>query len=105
MDLGLEPNREDLWICRGWFEKTVPLVASKVSKIALLHLDADWYESIHRCMDWFYSLVSDCGYVVVDDFGYWQGAQKAVSEYFEARGIPMPKLTWVDHTGAYWQKI
>ena len=104
LDLGLKPNRDPLWIVRGWFENTAPLVATKLPRISLLHLDCDWYESTKVCMDNLYTQVEYGGYVFVDDLGYWLGARKAIREYFALRGLEMPRLTWVDHTGAYWQK-
>ena len=102
-DLGLNALREGLHVIVGWFDKTLLSVAPKVPGICLLHLDCDWYESTHMCMERLYPFVWPGGYVVVDDFGHWMGAQKAVSEYFGARGIPLPKLTWIDHTCVWWR--
>src|SRR5262249_42619086 len=33
----------------GWFQDTLP-VANDVSRIALLHVDADWYDSVMLCL-------------------------------------------------------
>lgn len=104
LDLGMNPIRDDLWIVRGWFDKTIPFVSARVPRISLLHLDCDWYESTKVCMENLYPQVECGGFVFVDDLGYWLGARKAIKEYFALRGLEMPNLTWVDHTGAWWQK-
>jgi len=88
----------------GRMEATLRLAVERILGIALLHLDCDWYESTQICMQRLYVHVADKGYVMADDFGHWYGAQKAVTQYFEARGLPMPTLTWVDHTGVFWKK-
>jgi hypothetical protein len=36
--------------------------------------------------------------LIIDDYGHWQGARKAVDEYFEENRIPI-LLTRVDYTG------
>lgn len=88
----------------GWFSKIVPLAAKDMGPIALLHLDADWYESTKICMEQLYPRVVSGGYVYVDDMGYWGGAAKAIKDYFQFHHLEIPELTWVDHTGAFWKK-
>jgi len=100
--LGLSISR--IRVHTGLMSRTVPRSADSVGPVSLLHLDADWYESTKVCMERLYPLVGCGGFVFVDDLGYWLGAMKAVREYFALRGLEMPKLTWVDHTGAFWQK-
>lgn len=87
----------------GWFQKTVPASKKRVRKIALLRLDADWYESTKICLVNFYPLVEPGGYVIVDDYGTWPGAKKAVDEYRRKQGI-MSRLAWIDSHGVFWQK-
>ncbi|MBM4081960.1 MAG: macrocin O-methyltransferase, partial [Planctomycetes bacterium] len=37
--------------------------------------------------------------LIIDDYGYWQGARKAVDEYFAEHGVRL-YLHRVDHTGS-----
>lgn len=58
------------------------LPKSRPEKIALLRLDTDWYESTAAELQWLYPLLEPGGILIVDDFGHWPGARKAVLEYF-----------------------
>lgn len=51
-------------------------------KIAFLRLDTDWYESTRAELEVLYPRVSPGGMVVFDDYHSWDGARKAVDEYF-----------------------
>jgi O-methyltransferase len=58
------------------------------NKIAILRLDTDWYESTRAELEVLYERVTPGGVVLVDDYGYWQGARKAVDEFIER--LPHP---------------
>jgi O-methyltransferase len=72
-------------VVKGWFHDTLP--EAKIPSIALLHIDADWYDSVKLCLERFYDLVSPGGFIVLDDYGYWEGCQKATDEFLLARGL------------------
>ena len=80
------PNQR-LHITKGWFENTLPRETQKIRQIALLHIDADWYESVKICLETFYPKVSKGGYIVIDDYGKWEGCKKAVDEYLSGNNI------------------
>jgi hypothetical protein len=65
--------------------------------ISVLRLDTDWYESTRLELEILYPLLRPGGVLMVDDYGYWQGARKAVDEYFSAGNRPF--FHYVDHTG------
>jgi O-methyltransferase len=73
-------------IHRGWFEHTVPKLASP--RIGILRLDGDWYESITTCLTHLFPKVSEGGLVVLDDYYTWDGCSKAVHDYLSAIGSP-----------------
>src|SRR5216683_2380770 len=73
-------------ILPGWFQGTFPSVTTK--EIALLNIDADWYESVKLCLNTFYDRVVPGGFVSFDDYGYWPGCKRAVDEFFSARELP-----------------
>lgn len=81
---------------QGMVEDTLPSAAP--DRIALLRLDTDWYESTrHELVHLWPRLVSG-GVLIIDDYGYWQGARKAVDEYFA--DLPDPVLLHrIDGTG------
>jgi hypothetical protein len=81
---------------KGLFQDTLP--TTTVGRIAVLHIDGDWYESVKVCLDTLYDKVSDHGVIQLDDFGFWKGARKAVEEFFAERRIS-PRLLKLDHSG------
>ena len=66
-------------VVKGWFEKTLP--AAKVGPIALLRLDADWYDSTKTILENLGHLVVPNGVILVDDYYVFQGCCRAVNEY------------------------
>lgn len=50
--------------------------------IALLRLDTDWYESTSVELEVLYPKLQLRGALLIDDYGYYDGARKAVDEYF-----------------------
>lgn len=73
----------DYTIVRGWFQDTLP--TATVGPIALLRLDADWYESTKQILDNLASCMVSGGLVIVDDYYTWQGCTRAVNECAVAR--------------------
>ncbi len=54
------------------------------STIALVHVDLDIYESVRRCLEFVWPLLSAGGFAVMDDYGFpsCPGARRAVDEFF-----------------------
>jgi len=95
-------NTEKLHFIKGKVENTLPTYAPK--QIALLRLDTDWYESTkHELIHLFPRLVSG-GVLILDDYGYWAGAKKAVDEYFSQTKTQI-LLNRIDQTGRIAIKI
>jgi hypothetical protein len=80
----------------GMVEETIPDGAPE--KIALLRLDTDWYESTQHEMHHLFPRLVDGGVLIIDDYGHWEGARRAVDEYFAQHGIGM-MLHRLDYTG------
>ena len=97
--LGWIPER--LHIHQGWFQDTIPAVAPSVEGIAVLHLDGDWYESTRVCLEGLRHRVVRGGFVVVDDYGCYEGCRRAVDEELSAIR-PRPYLHYVNVDVRYW---
>lgn len=54
-------------------------------EIALLRLDTDWYESTKVELQVLYPRLALGGVLIIDDYGTWLGAKKAVDEYFKGK--------------------
>lgn len=66
--------------------------------ISLLRLDTDWYESTRMELEVLYPRLALGGVCIFDDYGHWQGARKAVDEYFEKLGH-RPYMHPIDYSG------
>jgi len=66
--------------------------------ISLLRLDTDWYESTKKELEVLFPVLSPNGILIIDDYGHWQGARKAVDEFF-ANALAKPYLHRIDYTG------
>jgi len=94
--------RERVHIRTGWFADTIPVSAAEIGPIAVLRLDADWYDSTRTCLEHLYPLVSDGGIVIIDDYGYWEGCRRATDEFL--RTLPPVELTAIDGSGVFFRK-
>lgn len=54
-------------------------------KIALLRLDTDFYKSTKAELEVLWPRLVLGGVLIVDDYGHWAGARRAVNEYFGLR--------------------
>jgi O-methyltransferase len=95
------PN-EKLKIIPGWFNDT--LTREPIKEIVILHIDADWYESVKTVLQIFYHRVVPGGFVILDDYGLWPGCGSAVLDYFSENHIPAMILQKIGKQGAYFQK-
>jgi O-methyltransferase len=86
---------EKIHLIQGKVEDTIPQTLP--TPLALLRLDTDWYESTRHELQHLYPLLRKKGILVIDDYGHWQGARKAVDEYFRERSQPV-YLHRVDYT-------
>lgn len=65
--------------------------------IAVLRLDTDWYNTTKFELEMLFPLLTVGGVLIIDDYGHWQGARKAVDEYFQENNVKM-FLNRVDYT-------
>lgn len=92
---------EQCHIKPGWFEETFQ--GELPDQVALLHCDADWYESVSLVLNTFYDRIPKGGCVILDDFGYWEGCREAFYEFCCQRN-EKPLLERIGSTQAYWIK-
>jgi O-methyltransferase len=67
-------------------------------EISVLRLDTDFYDSTLAEMNSLYPLIRAGGVLLVDDYGFWSGAQQAIEDYFDNVGS-RPMLHMTDYTG------
>lgn len=84
----------------GLVEETIP--RSSPDRVALLRLDTDWYESTRHELAELYPRLERGGVLIVDDYGHFAGARKAVDEYFAGEPILLARI---DYTGRIAVKV
>jgi O-methyltransferase len=96
--LGLERGVEFL---PGFFEQSLAGLSGRTW--SLIRIDADTYEPTRAALDALYPGLSAGGYVVLDDYGSFEGARRAVDEFRAEHGIAEP-IERIDFTGARWRR-
>jgi len=86
----------------GRVEDTIP--AQAPSQIALLRLDTDWYESTYHELVHLFPRLSVGGVLLLDDYGHWQGARRAVDQYLAENKVRV-LLNRIDYTGRICVKL
>ena len=86
---------QQIHFVEGLVEETLPAEAPE--EIALLRLDTDWYSSTKHELEQLYPRLAPGGVLILDDYGHWQGARRAVDEYFGKNRITL-LLNRVDGT-------
>lgn len=84
----------------GWYKDT--LGAAPISRLALLRLDGDTYESTMQALDALYAKLSPGGFVIVDDYGL-PGCRQAIDEFRDRHNIA-DALEDVDGASVFWRK-
>jgi O-methyltransferase len=64
-------------------EETLSLEKNLPNKISILRLDTDFYSSTKKELEILYPRLVSGGVLIIDDYGFWKGARKAVDEYFD----------------------
>lgn len=89
-------NFEQFRFVEGDVLSTLSPPPAELHQIAVLRLDTDWYESTRKELQSLYPRLERGGVLLIDDYGHWEGAKRAVDEYF---GPDRPFMSAVDYTG------
>jgi O-methyltransferase len=81
---------------QGKVEDTIPEHAP--DRIAILRLDTDWYVSTRHELEHLFPRLAVGGVLIIDDYGAWEGARRAVDEFVAGHKVPI-LLNRIDETG------
>ncbi len=73
--------------------------------ISLLRLDTDWYASTCVELELLYPRLVPGGVLIIDDYGHFEGARRAVDEYFARPDVETPLFSRLDYTGRMAVKV
>jgi len=99
--LSKQQLNENLEIIQGDILQTLPeyLALHPQLKISLLHIDVDLYEATKIGLELLFSHVVKGGIIILDDYGAFAGANKAIDDFFQGKAV-VQKLSY-SHAIAY----
>lgn len=86
---------------KGPVEETLRIPINRPLRIAMLRLDTDWYSSTKIELETLWPLLAPRGFLIIDDYGHWMGANKASNEYLAPKGYG---FKMIDYTAALVRK-
>lgn len=75
---GVPIKENNVHLKKGLYQDTLHVQ----EKVALAHIDCDWYESVITCLQRIEPNLIPGGVMVIDDYDSWSGCTTAVDEYF-----------------------
>ena len=88
-------------LVRGFFEDTLPGLTGR--RWAIVRLDADTYEATKQALACLYPGLATGGYLIIDDYAWFEGCRRAVDEFRTEHGVAEP-IEQVDFTCARWRR-
>jgi asparagine synthase (glutamine-hydrolysing) len=77
---------------KGLFEDTLKISGS--DKIALAHIDCDWFDPVFYCVSQISPALSPGGVMIIDDYNDYQGCRKAIDQYLATDTTLALVRTW-----------
>lgn len=92
---------ENVRFIKGLFNESLP--KSPISKISILRLDGDLFDSTMDSLRNIYDRAEQSGFIIVDDYFSWKGCRTAVDQFRTERGIS-DELVQIDAHAVMWRK-
>ncbi len=89
-----ECSNVNVKLIKGKVENTLLVKENIPDKISILRIDTDFYESTKIELEILFPKLEKNGVLIIDDYGSYKGARKAVDEYFKKKAF----LIYIDHT-------
>ena len=80
-------NNNDLVLIKGKVEDVLLNKNNLPKKIAILRIDTNFYKSTFVSLKYLEPLVQKNGVIIFDDYGSWNGAKKAIDEYYKNKNV------------------
>jgi asparagine synthase (glutamine-hydrolysing) len=88
LSFGCTVDDKQIILVKGLFRDTLPL--HHEIRIALAHIDCDWYDPVSYCLNYVWPRLSTGGFIVVDDYTAWSGCKKATDEFVSSHKTAKP---------------
>lgn len=84
-DFGINREKDNVKLVKGLVQETL----QPSGKIALAHIDVDWYEPVKVSLDRIFPYLSKGGFIILDDYFDWGGCKKAVDLFLSETKHPV----------------
>jgi len=71
---------------KGYFDQSLSSFIPD-QPIAILRLDADWYNSTMTCLRHLYQFVAEGGLIILDDYYAWDGCSRALHDFLSESSL------------------
>jgi len=78
---GFEPDGRPITLHEGLFEDTLRFEPGQ--RVALAHIDCDWYDPVSFCLETIYPHLSPGGFIILDDYNDYGGCRRATDAFLE----------------------
>lgn len=80
----------ECFVVPGWFDATIKQNIPDLKRrgLAVLRIDCDWYKSVKTTLDLVEPLVTENGYIIIDDYFTWDGCARATHDYLSQNNLP-----------------
>jgi hypothetical protein len=92
---------ERVHFLQGFFNQTLP--QAPISRISILRIDADLYQSTVDVLTHLYPKLSPGGYAIFDDYQNLPDCRRAIEEYRRQKRIS-DQIQTIDKRAVYWKK-
>jgi hypothetical protein len=89
-------DEDKIHFVKGRVEETIPRYAPQA--ISILRLDTDFYESTRHELEHLFNRISSGGVLIIDDYGSWEGARRAVDEFMQKNRVKI-LMNRIDYSG------
>jgi asparagine synthase (glutamine-hydrolysing) len=72
-------DKNNVYLVKGLFQDTLYVQ----DKVALAHIDVDWYESVKTCLERIEPHLIAGSVLVIDDYDHWSGCKNAVDDILQ----------------------
>jgi len=90
---GIDLIAQNVQLIKGLLQDTLNVDGP----VALAHIDVDWYEPVHTCLERIMPKLVVGGMIIIDDYYDWKSCRKAVDEFLPSL---QGKITLDDTAGS-----
>lgn len=85
--IGWDLSLDNVVFVRGKFGDTLPETMKKIKRLAFVHFDGDWYESVMQAFPHILKKLCPGGIMIIHDYPTFKGLKKAVHKFIDPKDL------------------